>query len=424
MKTTKKNIKVKKGKGDISITIENNLNANNKQINHQPIKRRRRRKKVEDNEEINKETLQQSPQELPQELPSYIKPGPVGAFKIWQNTMDSYNTTVPMNQAQQLGVVPPQLPAPSTQLSLPAPPTPLALPAPPTQLALPAPEQPLTLENFKQVLSMMANNQRNIRAPPEWGRNLIDQPRNDDSDDSDDDKVGAVLRSVPLSPVTSFSRRSLPPPPVRQEQDDNLNQSIASVYGVTSDDPEMPAVNEEVKKILTLTAARSQGTKHGKRNIPPQGNYKDMPEYQENYNKAKQSLLPTPIIPGAGKTRGQKKLSIAEKLAAGREFRESLETANANRIFSGQTQTISTSPEVRKFETNNPIYSDAAKLLFSKKELDEINEQAKQLNEQLAPFANWNEEQELSRAGLGRIIMTNEDAEDAETETNRLLFGT
>ena len=41
----KKNIKVKKGKGDISITIENNLNANNKQINHQPIKRRRKKKK-------------------------------------------------------------------------------------------------------------------------------------------------------------------------------------------------------------------------------------------------------------------------------------------------------------------------------------------------------------------------------------------
>jgi thiol-disulfide isomerase/thioredoxin len=47
MTTTKKNIKVKKNKGDISITIENNLNANNKQINHQPIKRRRRKKKVE-----------------------------------------------------------------------------------------------------------------------------------------------------------------------------------------------------------------------------------------------------------------------------------------------------------------------------------------------------------------------------------------
>jgi hypothetical protein len=66
---TKKNIKVKKnsGKGkngvfidpkgsNISITIENNLNANNKQINHQPkaegfikprvLKRRRRKKKL------------------------------------------------------------------------------------------------------------------------------------------------------------------------------------------------------------------------------------------------------------------------------------------------------------------------------------------------------------------------------------------
>ncbi len=34
----KKNIKVKKGNGDIAITMENNLNANNKQINHQPIR--------------------------------------------------------------------------------------------------------------------------------------------------------------------------------------------------------------------------------------------------------------------------------------------------------------------------------------------------------------------------------------------------
>jgi hypothetical protein len=142
----KKNIKVKKGKGDISITIENNLNANNKQINHQPIKRRRRKKKVEDNEEINNETLKQSLQELPPlKDVSYIKPGPVGAFKIWQNTMDSYNTTVPMNQAQQLGLVPPQLPAPPTQQHYQHHP---ALPAPP------APEreqqQMLTFDNFKK----------------------------------------------------------------------------------------------------------------------------------------------------------------------------------------------------------------------------------------------------------------------------------
>ena len=42
MTTTKKNIKVKKGNGDISITIENNLNANNKQINNVPVQKKRR----------------------------------------------------------------------------------------------------------------------------------------------------------------------------------------------------------------------------------------------------------------------------------------------------------------------------------------------------------------------------------------------
>jgi len=36
----------------------------------------------------------------------------------------------------------------------------------------------------------------------------------------------------------------------------------------------------------------------------------------------------------------------------------------------------------------------------------------------------WNKEKELAKAGLKTIVMTNEDAEDAETEINRLLFGT
>ena len=76
----KKNIKVKKGNGetDISITIENNLNANNKQINNNnnnPIKRRRK-KKVENNDEIN--PLEELP---PLTDTSYIKPGPVGVLK-------------------------------------------------------------------------------------------------------------------------------------------------------------------------------------------------------------------------------------------------------------------------------------------------------------------------------------------------------
>jgi hypothetical protein len=149
MKTTKKNIKVKKDNNDISITIENNLNANNKQINHQPIKRRRRKKKVEDTDE---ESLNEQLQLLPKlRDTSYIKPGPVGNFQIWRDNMDSYNTTITMNQAQQLGLVPPRVPP-----ALPAPP--LALPAPPT----PAPPAPTpatpdfgapTYEAFAKVLS-------------------------------------------------------------------------------------------------------------------------------------------------------------------------------------------------------------------------------------------------------------------------------
>jgi hypothetical protein len=343
---TKKNIKVKKGKGDISITIENNLNANNKQINHQPIKRRRRKKKVEDNEEINNETLKQSLQELPPlKDVSYIKPGPVGAFKIWQNTMDSYNTTVPMNQAQQLGLVPPQLPAP---------PTPQALPAPPAQPALPAPpagEKPLTLENFKEVMSMIREQQQ--QPPPEWGRNLVD----------DDDNDGPRM---PTSPA--FSRLSKPSD-LELDMDfaNELENSIAEEYGKEVNDPEIKEVGKEVQKILNKARAGTEaiqakrfGTLHAKKKWAPTGKYKDTEAYQIAYNTVlNQGSQKDDVIPGEGKTRAQKKA-------------------------------------LTKVQISNPIESDAAKLLFSKEELDEINEQAKKLNEQLEPFENWNIERRIS----------------------------
>jgi hypothetical protein len=134
MTTTKKNIKVKKGKGDISITIENNLNANNKQINnnHEPIERRRRRKKkVENNDEI--DTLEELP---PVTDTSYIKPGPVGAFKMVR-------------------------------------------PAQPGAGAGPG-AQEISFDNFQRFLAMLMENQRNgnpandVRPPPAWGSGLVD----------------------------------------------------------------------------------------------------------------------------------------------------------------------------------------------------------------------------------------------------------
>jgi hypothetical protein len=134
---TKKNIKVKKDNNDISITIENNLNANNKQINNVPIpKRRRRKKKVEDTDEID------ALEELPSLTDtSYIKPGPVGAFK--------------MLRPAQPGAGPG------------------------------AGAQEISFDNFQRFLAMLMENQRNgnpannVRPPPAWGRGLVD----DDDDE-------------------------------------------------------------------------------------------------------------------------------------------------------------------------------------------------------------------------------------------------
>ena len=349
----KKNIKVKKGNSDtdISITSENNLNANNKQINHQPIKRKRRKKKVEDTEEINKETLQQSQPELP----SYIKPGPVGAFKIWQNAMDSYNTTVPMNQAQQLGLVPPQLPAPPTQAALPAPATPLALPAPEQQ-------QGISFDNFAKFFAMMTNNQRNVRAPSEWGRNLIDD------DDNDDANTRYNIRTVPSTPVPSTPLRT--PAQTYEEIEfdkgvENLiKQEIEKKGDITGE--EMLSIRKDARDKQIRKTAKRMGTIHGQAKIPPNGQYMDLKEYQESYKFALEhaQLLPQPI----GRTRAQTK-----------------------------------------------------KGLFTKEELAQINEETKQVDDQIASLNldKWNKEEELAKAGL--TVMTNEDA---ETEANRLLFGT
>jgi len=315
----KKNVKVKNKDSNISITIENNLNANNKQINHQPIKRRRRRrKKVENSDEINE---QNALKELPDlKDTSYIKPGPVG-FKVWRDTMDSYNTTTPMNipfnQAQQLGLVPP--PA-----ALPAPPVPPTLPAPPVPPALPAPEQQpvITFDNFARILSMIVDNQRTVRPPPQWSRNLIDADVDDeDNDDNMDinDERNVSPGFVPASPVTSFSQRSATSTPARTEPI-IVSQQVP------------PAVVNDTKRV---TQAKRLGTMHANANKAPQGAYQDMPEYQASYMQAMQKRVAAlSIIPGEGKTRAQKqKFSIAETLAAGREFREPLETANRNRII-------------------------------------------------------------------------------------------
>ena len=172
----KKTIQVKKDNNDISITIENNLNTNNKQIIHSPIARRRRKKKVENNDEIDE--VQELP---PLTDTSYIKPGPVGAFKMLR----------PAQPGAGGG----------------------------------AEAQEISFDNFQRFLDMLMENQRNgnpannVRPPRAWGRNLVD----DNPDDDPDDNPGA--RPLPKPEDISFRDLVLDDdpgirPPPQPEDDD------------------------------------------------------------------------------------------------------------------------------------------------------------------------------------------------------------
>ena len=182
----KKNIKVKKGNGetDISITIENNLNANNKQINNNnnnPIKRRRK-KKVENNDEIN--PLEELP---PLTDTSYIKPGPVGAFKMLR----------PAQPGAGAG----------------------------------AGEQEISFDNFQKLLSMIMQNQRNgnpvnVRPPAVWGRGLVD--------DDDDEPV---IRPPP-QPDNPVIR-----PPPQPADDEPVGEDISFGDLVFADSPPPPIIS-------------------------------------------------------------------------------------------------------------------------------------------------------------------------------------
>ena len=342
----KKNIKVKKGNGDISITIENNLNANNKQINHQPIKRRRRKKKVENNDEINEVP------NIPLKDVSYIKPGPVGAFKIWQNTM-------------------PQLPAP------------------PTQPALTAPEQQqmITFDNWQRAMTTMREQQQ--KPPVSWGREMVDdyEPRIPTTP-----VFSAISRAndLPSSPV-SFSTFSTMSKPNYLEDDiefaNELDNSIAEVYGLDPKDPETKETSKEVQRILNkaragvaTSQAKRMGTIHGRQKKLPKDikktdaymKYKDTEAYKMAYNKAFNEHLSSEAdededeIPVAGRTRaGKKKVQISDDLKSG--------------------------------VTDRSRQRESERL---KREIDELNQQIPDFGD----FENWNEEEELAKVpGLTSI---------------------
>ena len=177
----KKQTIVKKpvGNGNISITIENNLKNTNPAP--PPVKRRRRRRQpISDPTEVTNSKIEDMLRAggggvggggglPPFRDVSYIKPGPINNFAVWRdNFNDSYNTTIPQGQAQQMGLLPlPKVESPQSQLALPAPPPQLALPTPPPT------DTPLTMREFAAIMMQQG------KARPGY-QNLHDDPYNED----------------------------------------------------------------------------------------------------------------------------------------------------------------------------------------------------------------------------------------------------
>jgi hypothetical protein len=263
-----------------------------------------------------------------------------------------------MNQAQQLGLVPPQLPVPPAQLALPATPAQSAQPAPP------AAEKPLTLENFKEVMSMIREQQQ--RPPASWGRELIDD---------DDEPI------MPSSPAFStMSKRNY----LEDDMDfvNELENSVAEVYGLDPNHPETKETSKEVQQILNkaragvaTSQAKRLGTLHGNKKLLPENirksdsymKYKDTTAYKTAYEKAFNTIRQPP-----------------------QDFSEIQEEEP---------------PRTRR--TRSVRMSENVTNRSRDRERERMQREIEQLNQQMPDFGdfeNWNEEEQLARAGLSRIV--------------------
>jgi len=266
-------IKKPVGNGDISITIENNLKNTNSAP--PPVKKRRRRQPTTDVTNSMIENMLRGGGGGGVNLPplkdvSYIKP-PSNNFTVWRdNFNDSYNTTIPQGQAQQMGMLPlPKVEAPPV-----APPTQLALPAPPTA------DAPLTMREFAAIMMQQG------KARPGY-QNLHEDPYNDN--EPMDDRY-ANLR--PSSRIEEIEQDVLKEAGATNEQIQNYQEQIkqqkASVSTTNEQKLEAAGIDPEiVKNVKKIAAIKTAGTWQGKRNIKPNGPYINDPNFIASYNAAR-----------------------------------------------------------------------------------------------------------------------------------------
>jgi len=285
----KKQTIVKKpvGNGNISITIENNL-KNTNPAPPPPVKRRRRRRQlISDPTDVTNSKIEDMLRAggggvgggggggglPPFRDVSYIKPGPINNFAVWRdNFNDSYNTTIPQGQAQQMGLLPlPKVEAPQSQLALPAPPPQLALPAPPTA------DAPLTMREFAAIMMQQG------KARPGY-QNLHDDPYNEDEPM---EERYANLR--PSSRIEEIDEDVLKEAGATDEQiqqyQEQIKQQKASVSTTNQQKLEAAGIDPEtIKNVKQIRAIKTAGTWQGKRNIKPYGDYTDHPDFIASYN--------------------------------------------------------------------------------------------------------------------------------------------
>ena len=281
-------IKKPVGNGNISITIENNLKNTNPPP--PPVKRRRRRttsdsattditnSKIEDMLRSGGGGSATGGGFLPPlKDVSYIKPGPSNNFTVWRdNFNDSYNTTIPQGQAQQMGMLPlPKVEAP------PQPP-----PPPPPQLALtspPAADTPLTMREFAMIMMQQG------KARPGY-QNLHEDPYNED--EPMDDRY-TNLR--PSSRIEAVEEDVLKEAGATEEQIQNYQQQIQQHKAINTTNEQKLATAgidpEIIKNVKKIAAMKTAGTWQGKRNIKPNGDYIDDPNFIASYNAARADRL-------------------------------------------------------------------------------------------------------------------------------------
>ena len=277
-------IKKPVGNGNISITIENNLKNTNPPP--PPVKRRRRRttsdsattditnSKIEDMLRSGGGGSATGGGFLPPlKDVSYIKPGPSNNFTVWRdNFNDSYNTTIPQGQAQQMGM----LPLPKVEAPPPQPPQ-LALTAPP------AADTPLTMREFAMIMMQQG------KARPGY-QNLHEDPYNED--EPMDDRY-TNLR--PSSRIEAVEEDVLKEAGATEEQINNYKEQIQQHKAINTTNEQKLATAgidpEIIKNVKKIAAIKTAGTWQGKRNIKPNGDYIDDPNFIASYNAARADRL-------------------------------------------------------------------------------------------------------------------------------------